>query len=101
MPRSEARLFAHPFEEFLGRDRSALVRSVFTLALQDGNKAVRDTPSPLGRIALTNRSLITLLVLGLATSTLAGDWTRFRGPNGSGISPVHSLFLSRGAPQRI
>jgi|GEM_PF-2885188 hypothetical protein len=34
-----------------------------------------------------NRSLITLLVLGLATSALAGDWTRFRGPNGSGISP--------------
>ncbi len=36
---------------------------------------------------MKNRSLITLLVLGVATYAFAGDWTRFRGPNGSGISP--------------
>ena len=36
---------------------------------------------------MKNRTLITLVVLSLATSAFAGDWTRFRGPNGSGISP--------------
>lgn len=33
------------------------------------------------------RIILTLLVLGTTSAGVAGDWTRFRGPNGSGISP--------------
>ena len=40
------------------------------------------------------------LALGLASSASASDWPRFRGPNGSGISPDAAALPSRLDPAR-
>ena len=40
---------------------------------------------------LTRRSLLATLLVALPLVFVAADWTRFRGPDGSGIAAVQGL----------